>query len=104
MDPSTVGFERGAGILAFAVTSHPDFDDTPLYDENGDGKLDNDGDLWHSHWVVLTRDAACGKDALKIEYGYFGRSVTITRSVRNGVEVQLLEQGRDKLVWKLGAC
>lgn len=66
MDPSTVGFERGAGILAFAVTSHPDFDDTPLYDENGDGKLDNDGDLWHSHWVVLTKDAACGKDALKI--------------------------------------
>lgn len=66
MDPSTVGFERGAGILAFAVTAHPDFDDTPLYDENGDGKLDNDGDLWHSHWVVLTKDAACGKDALKI--------------------------------------
>jgi len=66
MDPSTVGFERGAGILAFAVTAHPDFDDTPLYDENGDGRLDNDGDLWHSHWVVLTRDAACGKDALKI--------------------------------------
>ncbi|RNF30640.1 hypothetical protein NM04_11595 [Massilia aurea] len=66
MDPSTVGFERGAGILAFAVTSHPDFDDTPLYDENGDGKLDNDGDLWHSHWVVLTKDVACGKDALKI--------------------------------------
>lgn len=66
MDPSVVGFERGAGILAFAVTAHPDFDDTPLYDENGDGKLDNDGDLWHSHWVVLTKDAACGKDALKI--------------------------------------
>ncbi|WP_137172001.1 hypothetical protein [Massilia sp. HP4] len=66
IDPSTVGFERGAGILAFAVTSHPDFDDTPLYDENGDGKLDNDGDLWHSHWVVLSKDAACGKDALKI--------------------------------------
>jgi len=66
LDPSTVGFEQGAGILAFAVTAHPDFDDTPLYDENGDGKLDNDGDLWHSHWVVLTKDAACGKDALKI--------------------------------------
>jgi hypothetical protein len=44
------------------------------------------------------------KDALKTEYGYFGRSVTITRSVKNGVEVQLLEQGRDKLVWKLGSC
>ena len=44
------------------------------------------------------------KDALKTEYGYFGRMVTITRSVKNGVEVQLLEKGRDKLVWKLGSC
>lgn len=64
--PSVVGFEAGAGILAFAVTSHPDFDDTPLFDENGDGNLANDGDLWHSHWVVLQPDAACGKDALKV--------------------------------------
>lgn len=66
LDPSVIGFEPKAGILAFAVTSHPDFDDTPLFDENGDGKLDNDGDLWHSHWVVLQPDAACGKDALKV--------------------------------------
>lgn len=44
------------------------------------------------------------KDALKTEYGYFGRTVVITRSVKDGVEVQLLEQGRDKLVWKLGSC
>ena len=44
------------------------------------------------------------KDAIKTEYGYFGRSVTITRSVKDGVEVQLLEKGRDKLVWKLGSC
>lgn len=66
LDPSVVGFEPKAGILAFAVTSHPDFDDTPLFDENGDGKLDNDGNLWHSHWVVLQPDAACGKDALKV--------------------------------------
>jgi len=66
IDPSVVGFDKGAGILAFAVTSHPDFDDTPLYDENGDGDLRNDGDLWHSHWVVLAKDEACGKGALKI--------------------------------------
>jgi len=45
-----------------------------------------------------------GKDTLKTEYGYFGRTVTITRSAKDGVEVQLLEQGRDKLVWKLGSC
>ena len=66
LDPSVVGFEPKAGILAFVVTSHPDFDDTPLFDENGDGRPDNDGDLWHSHWVVLQPDAACGKDALKV--------------------------------------
>jgi len=66
IDPSAIGFDKGAGILAFAVTSHPDFDDTPLYDENGDGDLANDGDLWHSHWVVLKPDEACGKGALKV--------------------------------------
>lgn len=66
IDPSTVGFEPKSGILAFAVTSHPDFDDTPLFDENGDGRTDNDGDLWHSHWVVLQPDEACGKGALKV--------------------------------------
>ncbi len=66
MDPATVGFEAKSGILAFAVTSHPDFDDTPLFDENGDGRLDNDGGVWHSHWVVLKPDDACGKGALKV--------------------------------------
>lgn len=66
LDPSVVGFEAKAGILAFAVTAHPDFDDTPLFDENGDGKRENDGDLWHSHWVVLQPDPACGEAALKV--------------------------------------
>jgi hypothetical protein len=67
IDPSEVGFDRKAGILAFAVTAHPDFDDTPLFDENGDGNLENDGNLWHSHWVVLVPDDACGKGSLKVK-------------------------------------
>lgn len=66
MDPSVVGFEPKSGILAFAVTAHPDFDDTPLFDENADGNPKNDGNVWHSHWVVLQPDQACGKDALKV--------------------------------------
>ncbi len=37
-----------------------------MYDENGDGDKANDGDLWHSHGVVLVRDETCGKGALKI--------------------------------------
>ncbi|ROZ79577.1 hypothetical protein [Ramlibacter sp. WS9] len=66
LDPSTVGFEPKSGILAFAVTAHPDFDDTPLFDEDGDGNPGNDGKLWHSHWVVLQPDEACGPRALKV--------------------------------------
>ncbi len=66
LDASAVGFDQGAGILSLAVTAHPDFDDTPLFDENGDGDTANDGDLWHSHWVVLGPDEACGAGALKV--------------------------------------
>lgn len=67
IDPYEAGFEHGAGILALAVTSHPDFDDTPLFDENGDGKRTNDGGLWHMHWVVLGPDDRCGKGNLKVQ-------------------------------------
>lgn len=66
LDPASVGFEGGTGILAMAATSHPDFDDTPLYDESGDGDPENDGMLWHSHWVVLTPTEACGPGALAV--------------------------------------
>lgn len=58
IDPSAVGFEAKSGILAFAVTAHPDFDDTPLFP----APLGS----WHSHWVVLQPDDACGKGALKV--------------------------------------
>lgn len=66
LDPSSVGFEDGTGIIALAATSHPDFDDTPLYDENQDGDPTNDGIIWHSHWVVLTPTEACGPGALAV--------------------------------------
>ena len=58
--PSDVGFNETAGILALALTSHPDFDDTPLWDENMDRNYDNDGIVWHPHWVVLTEDKRVG--------------------------------------------
>ncbi|MEP3277992.1 MAG: hypothetical protein ABJN26_14500 [Stappiaceae bacterium] len=68
LDPSAVGFEEKTGILALAATSHPDFDDTPLYDEDRDGDPTNaaDGAEWHSHWVVLTPTEACGPGALGV--------------------------------------
>ncbi len=54
--PEDVGFGGVEGIVALAVTSHPDFDDTPLWDENNDHNYANDGVIWHSHWVVLGAD------------------------------------------------
>ncbi|MEM7548438.1 MAG: hypothetical protein AAF363_02105 [Bacteroidota bacterium] len=51
-----VGFGSTEGIVALALTSHPDFDDTPLWDENNDSAYDNDGIIWHPHWVVLVED------------------------------------------------
>ncbi len=56
LKPQDVGFSQTAGIVALALTSHPDFDDTPLWDENSDKIYDNDGIIWHPHWVVLHED------------------------------------------------
>ncbi len=57
LKPEAVGFGPvEAGLLVLAVTVHPDFDDTPLWDENGDGAYDNDGYVYHTHWVVLVPD------------------------------------------------
>lgn len=66
LNSAAVGFEDDAGILSLAVTSHADFDDTPLFDENADNNPDNDGDIWHSHWVVLHADERCGEGALAV--------------------------------------
>lgn len=64
--PEDVGFRPTDGILALAATSHPDFDDTPLWDENGDGDYDDDGLVYHTHWVVLEEDSrVAGELAVK---------------------------------------
>jgi hypothetical protein len=56
LPPGAVGFELEEGIMALAVTAHPDFDDTPLRDETADGDYANDGGLWHTHWVLVGPD------------------------------------------------
>jgi hypothetical protein len=58
IDPSAVGFEKGTGTLALAVTSHPNYDDAPNIK----------GREWHTHWIVMTKDGAegCGKNLFRI--------------------------------------
>ncbi len=60
LKPTDVGFNQTDGIVALALTSHPDFDDTPLWDENSDRNYANDGVIWHPHWVILTKDNRVG--------------------------------------------
>lgn len=57
LNSNDVGFGNTEGIVAMALTSHPDFDDTPLWDENNDKNYKNDGAVWHSHWVLLVNDS-----------------------------------------------
>jgi hypothetical protein len=57
---AAIGFGERDGVVALAVTAHPDFDDTPLWDESGDGDYANDGELWHAHWVLLGPDERVG--------------------------------------------
>lgn len=56
LSPTDVGFSPTNGIVALALTSHPDFDDTPLWDENTNTIYDDDGVVWHPHWVILHED------------------------------------------------
>lgn len=52
LDSADIGFEKKQGIVALAVTYHPDFDDGAKGGKNRDH--------WHPHWVVLTKDQSCG--------------------------------------------
>lgn len=52
LNSGDIGFDRDRGIVALAVTFHPDFDDGAYGKKNRD--------VWHPHWVVLAEDKACG--------------------------------------------
>jgi hypothetical protein len=52
LNSGNIGFDRDRGIVALAVTFHPDFDDGAYGKKNRD--------VWHPHWVVLAEDKACG--------------------------------------------
>ena len=57
LNSGEVGFDKDQGIVALAVTFHPDFDD------GANGKKNRD--VWHPHWVVLNKDDAC-RGGLKV--------------------------------------
>jgi len=72
-----VGFSKLEGVVALAVTAHPDFDDTSLWDENNDGNYENDGVTWHTHWVVLGPDKRVKGGLSVIEFKKEDKSVIL---------------------------
>ncbi|SDA99755.1 hypothetical protein [Sinorhizobium sp. NFACC03] len=57
LNSGDIGFDKDQGIVALAVTFHPDFDD------GANGKKNRDA--WHPHWVVFNEDKAC-RGGLKV--------------------------------------
>ncbi|KQV63775.1 hypothetical protein [Rhizobium sp. Root1220] len=51
LNSGDIGFDKDQGIVALAVTFHPDFDDAAYGKKNRS--------VWHPHWVVLNEDKAC---------------------------------------------
>jgi len=72
-----VGFGKIDGVVALAITAHPDFDDTPLWDENNDGNYQNDGVTWHTHWVILGPDKRVKGGLAVIEFKKEGKAVVL---------------------------
>lgn len=62
LNSSDVGFEKDQGIVALAVTFHPDFDDAAKGAKNPRNR-----DRWHPHWVVLNEDKAACPGGLKVK-------------------------------------
>jgi len=72
-----VGFGDAEGIVALAVTSHPDFDDTPLWDEDNDRNYENDGRIFHTHWVLLGQDDRVAGGLAVVEFDPADATVVI---------------------------
>ena len=77
LKPDDVGFNQMDGVVALAVTAHPDFDDTPLWDENNNGNYEDDGVVWHTHWVVLGSDKRVKGGLAVLEFKKEDKSVVL---------------------------
>lgn len=77
LSPEDVGFSSADGVVALAITSHPDFDDTPLWDEDNDRDYANDGAVWHPHWVVLGPDERVPGGLSVLEFAQEDNSVVL---------------------------
>lgn len=77
LNPVDIGFGGREGVVAFVIAVHPDFDDTPLWDENNDGIYTNDKLPWHTHWALLGPDDRVKGGLSVIEFKKGDKSVIL---------------------------
>jgi hypothetical protein len=92
LSSSDVGFGTTSGIVAMALTSHPDFDDTPLWDENNDKNYLNDGLVWHAHWVLLIEDTRV-KGGLSVKQFNAGDPLVVLPKTNPGMPMYMDSPG-----------
>ncbi len=88
-----IGMGATEGIVAMALTSHPDFEDTPLWDENGDGNYTNDGLVWHAHWVVLIKDSRVAGGFSVKEFDHMGAAPKLPPTSAPGMHMYMDSPG-----------
>lgn len=79
--------------MAIVPTSHPDFEDTPLWNENGDGNYTNDGLVWHAHWVVLIKDSRVAGGFSVKEFDYMGAAPKLPSTSAPGMHMYMDSPG-----------
>lgn len=104
-----------AALLSLASLSHTAFACDRLPPDNAQSSIRsvNLSAAWTDAMILqnlklqiaraeVTRKESSGSTT--VEYAYFHKIVTITRSAAKGVQVKMEEKGQDTLNWTLGNC
>jgi hypothetical protein len=88
-----IGFGKTEGIVALALTSHPDFDFSPLWDENNNGVYNDDGRSWQSHWIILVKEARVGGGYAVKELNKEDQTIKFPKTAASNVPIYMDSPG-----------
>jgi hypothetical protein len=88
-----IGFSKTEGIVALALSSHPDFDFSPLWDENNNGVYNDDGRSWQAHWVILVKEARVGGGFAVKELNKDDQKITLPKTAALNLPVYMDSPG-----------
>ncbi len=88
-----IGFSKTEGLVALAITSHPDLDFSPLWDENNNGVYNDDGRSWQAHWVILVKEERVGGGYAVKELKNEDQTIMLPKTAAGNVPVCLDSPG-----------